>query len=223
MLLSQAHSRPSTGFPHRKQSHGPVARNPAHRRYQTLPHASAGAADWDAQKPSSSDPTPAPTSDAAAAVQPEPKGFWQKLKHVFLGGKLDKERLKALGMGAFASYGVISNLNYGTCLGVAWLAFVKQYGVAPTAPGQWKVFLAFYAGLWAMQNFARPLRISLALALAPAFDKIINLIAEKTRLDKKWAFGLLILTIGIITSTTLFGTIFLLGGFPQAPGPVIIS
>ena len=74
-----------------------------------------------------------------------------------------------------------------------------------------------------MQNFARPLRISLALALAPFFDKIINLIAEKTRLDKKWAFGLLILTIGIITSTTLFGTIFLLGGFPQAPGPVIIS
>jgi hypothetical protein len=30
--------------------------------------------------------------------------------------KLDKERLKALGMGAFASYGVISNLNYGTAL-----------------------------------------------------------------------------------------------------------
>lgn len=62
------------------------------------------------------------------------------------GDGLDKERLKALGMGAFASYGFISNLNYGTCLGMAWLAFVKKYGVAPTAPGQWKVFLAFYAG-----------------------------------------------------------------------------
>lgn len=32
------------------------------------------------------------------------------------GEKLDKERLKALGMGAFASYGVISNVNYGTAL-----------------------------------------------------------------------------------------------------------
>lgn len=51
-------------------------------------------------------------------------------------------------MGAFASYGFISNLNYGICLGMAWLAFVKKYGVAPTAPGQWKVFLAFYAGKW---------------------------------------------------------------------------
>lgn len=34
----------------------------------------------------------------------------------FCREKLDKERLKALGMGAFASYGVISNLNYGTAL-----------------------------------------------------------------------------------------------------------
>jgi hypothetical protein len=74
-----------------------------------------------------------------------------------------------------------------------------------------------------MQNFARPLRISLALALAPAFDKIINLIAEKTGFAKKWAFGLLIVAIGITTSTTLFGTIYLLGGFPQGPGPVIVS
>jgi len=39
-----------------------------------------------------------------------------------------------------------SNVNYGTALGIAWLAFVKKYGVAPTAEGQWPVFLAFYAG-----------------------------------------------------------------------------
>jgi hypothetical protein len=45
-----------------------------------------------------------------------------------------------------SSYGFISNLNYGTALGAAWIAFVKKYGVAPTAPGQWQVFLAFYAG-----------------------------------------------------------------------------
>lgn len=29
---------------------------------------------------------------------------------------------------------------------MAWLAFVKLNGVAPTAPGQWPSFLAFYAG-----------------------------------------------------------------------------
>lgn len=36
----------------------------------------------------------------------------------------------------------------GTALAVSWLAFVKKYGVAPTAPGQWGTFLAFYAGEW---------------------------------------------------------------------------
>lgn len=66
--------------------------------------------------------------------------------HPTPGDKLDKERIKALGMGAFASYGFISNLNYGSALGMAWLAFVKRYGVSPMAPGQWPAFLAFYAG-----------------------------------------------------------------------------
>jgi hypothetical protein len=34
----------------------------------------------------------------------------------------------------------------GFALGMAWLAFVKRYGVSPMAPGQWPAFLAFYAG-----------------------------------------------------------------------------
>jgi hypothetical protein len=70
------------------------------------------------------------------------------------------------------------------------------------------------AGLWALQNFARPLRISLALALAPAFDKAITALGEKLRIDKKWAFGIFLVCMGIVTSATLFGTIYLLGGFP---------
>lgn len=122
--------------------------------------------------------------------------------------------MKALGMGAFASYGFISNVNYGTCLAIAWLGFVKKYGVAPTAPGQWKVFLAFYAGLWAMQNFARPLRLSLALALAPAFDKAIGQISHKVGVNKNWAFGMFLGGMALLTTTVLFGSIYLLGGFP---------
>lgn len=65
-----------------------------------------------------------------------------------------------------------------------------------------------------MQNFARPLRLSLALALAPAFDKAITNIGLKLNIDKKWAFGIFLLGMAIVTSTTLFGTIYLLGGFP---------
>lgn len=130
-------------------------------------------------------------------------------------------------------------------ISMAWLSFVKLNGVAPTAPGQWPSFLAFYAGkqwsservvfvggsaggddgwcvgillmllmpfpsvlssvclcchlrqplynapsaakgFWAVQNFVRPLRISLALALAPAFDKAITNMGEKLNIPKGW-------------------------------------
>jgi hypothetical protein len=59
---------------------------------------------------------------------------------------MDKERLASLGMGAFASYGAISNITYCTCLTIAWIAFVKATGKSPLAPGEWKGFLAYYAG-----------------------------------------------------------------------------
>eukprot|EP00879_Flechtneria_rotunda_P007349 GHRR01007710.1.p1 GENE.GHRR01007710.1~~GHRR01007710.1.p1 ORF type:complete len:229 (+),score=67.54 GHRR01007710.1:484-1170(+) len=163
--------------------------------------------------------TPAAADSAAATTQPK-RNLWQKMKYFFVGDKLDKERLKALGMGAFASYGFISNLNYGTALGISWLAFVKKYGVAPTAEGQWPTFLAFYAGMWAIQNFARPLRLSLALALAPAFDRVINTIGDKLHVDKKWAFGVFLVCMACLTTVTLFGTIYLLGGFPSNTVPV---
>ena len=31
-------------------------------------------------------------------------------------------------------------------MAVAWIAFVKQKGLSPLMPGQWKAYLAFYAG-----------------------------------------------------------------------------
>jgi hypothetical protein len=40
------------------------------------------------------------------------------------------------------------------------------------------------AGFWAVQNFVRPLRISLALALAPTFDKAITRLGEKLIIPK---------------------------------------
>ena len=40
------------------------------------------------------------------------------------------------------------------------------FGVAPTDPGQWAPFLAYYGGIWAIQNFLRPLRISVGTPYA---------------------------------------------------------
>ncbi len=65
-----------------------------------------------------------------------------------------------------------------------------------------------------MQNFVRPLRFSLALALAPFFDRAITWIAGKTRLDKKYAFGILLVCIALTTLSGLGAALVLLGGFP---------
>jgi hypothetical protein len=38
--------------------------------------------------------------------------------------------------GAFAAYGILSNLNAGVLVTIAWLAVVKQTGLTPIDPGQ---------------------------------------------------------------------------------------
>ena len=51
-----------------------------------------------------------------------------RIKRFFGGDKMDMQRLKALGLGAVASYGFVSNVTYGTGLAVSWVAFVRQTG-----------------------------------------------------------------------------------------------
>ena len=61
-----------------------------------------------------------------------------------------EEFLACVGLGAVASYGAISNITYGGGLAVAWIAFVRQFSKSPLMEGQWKAFLAFYAGMLIM-------------------------------------------------------------------------
>lgn len=75
-----------------------------------------------------------------------PPSAWQRVKRFFGGDKLDRKRIAALGVGAVLSYGFVSNVTYGGGMAIAWIAFVKQRGLSPLMPGQWKAFLAYYAG-----------------------------------------------------------------------------
>ena len=43
-----------------------------------------------------------------------PPTVLQRIKRFFGGDKLDRERLKQLGLGAVCSYGFVSNITYGT-------------------------------------------------------------------------------------------------------------
>lgn len=155
-----------------------------------------------------------PSGDGVPA--PAPKSFLQKVKEYFLGSKEEKNKLASLGMGAFASYSVISNVTYSICLTIAWVTFVKATGLSPLAEGQWKPFLAFYAGLWTIQNFVRPMRFALAVALAPKFDALIGWIGARLGgIPRPAAFGVFLFCQAIVTTTSLFTALVVCGGFPD--------
>ena len=59
-----------------------------------------------------------------------------------------KNILTDLGLNALLAYGFVSNLSYITCTWLAWLSHSKATKTSPLYPGQWKVFLTFYAGYW---------------------------------------------------------------------------
>lgn len=60
--------------------------------------------------------------------QEHSKSIMQRIKKFFGGDKMDVQRLKALGLGAVASYGCVSNVTYGTGLSISWITFVRQTG-----------------------------------------------------------------------------------------------
>ncbi|PNW82702.1 hypothetical protein CHLRE_06g290300v5 [Chlamydomonas reinhardtii] len=160
------------------------------------------------------------SSSAAAALpgpdleEKPPMSLGERVKRFFAGSKLDKQRLAALGFGAFSAYGVISNINAGILITIAWLTVVRTTGLTPMDAGNWPKFLAIYAGLWVGSNFLRPIRLTLALAAAPLFDGAITAVSKRTGLPKVPAFVVMLFFIAIGTTSLLVTTIAALGGFP---------
>ncbi len=68
------------------------------------------------------------------------------------------------------------------------------------------------AGFWTIQNFVRPLRFSLALALAPVFERFLSTISRTTSLSKRNAFGIYLFILGSVTSALVFGSIYVFAG-----------
>ena len=67
-------------------------------------------------------------------------------------------------------------------------------------------------GFWTLQHILRPLRLTLALAMAPAFDKILVFLQNQTGWNKRNAFGLYLFLFGGTTSILVFGSIRLFAG-----------
>jgi len=133
----------------------------------------------------------------------------------------DTANLAKLGMYALLSYGFVSNFSYVTTVICAWVIHGKASGLSPLAEGQWKQFFAIYTGLWAANNFLRPVRFSIAVFLAPTFDTLIAQLERRFRLSKKTATALCVFLVNICgTFSYLFGGLFIVTkvtGVPLLP------
>ena len=63
-----------------------------------------------------------------------------------------------------------------------------------------------------VQNFVRPLRFSVAIAIAPLFDRFITSIQKVTGWSRRNAFGAFLFLLGSGTSLLVFGSIAVLAG-----------
>jgi len=71
------------------------------------------------------------------------------------------------------------------------------------APGQWKPFLAVYAGFYVFNNIVRPIRFAMSVAVAPVLDKVVKWVQEKLSISKGLAIGLTVFIVNVIGTTSL--------------------
>jgi hypothetical protein len=108
---------------------------------------------------------------AAVPLAAEPTGFRSRVKKLF---SFDKDKLKRSGVDAVFTYGVVSNINVGFTVALAWCTFSKSSGLSPLVPGQWKPFLATYLAIYAtLGTLLRPVRLAIAVGATPIYSNFV--------------------------------------------------
>ena len=142
------------------------------------------------------------------------KAWWRD------AAKIDKKKIASLGSAALLSYGFVSNVFYVTSLMLATYTAVKTTGASPLVNSlSMKTFASSYFGLWMIQNFLRPARFALSVAISPGTDRIVEFFRRYApNNDKKWAFALTVFCINVVGTFAYmfagFGLIVALTGVP---------
>ena len=111
---------------------------------------------------------------AADAPRPSP------LARVKRALAVDKAKLAGLGVDAFLTYGVVSNINAALLVSFAWGTFSKASGLSPLAVGAWPKFLTTYFALYAtLGTVLRPVRLTLAISLTPVYGRVASFVQSK--------------------------------------------
>jgi len=151
------------------------------------------------------DPEEIAPDDSDAVSNDTKASFWSKFKGGESDGLTAKERIAKMGLSALLSYGWVSNMSYAVSASLAWYGFSKKTGLSPLAPGQWKPFLAVYAGFYVFNNIVRPVRVGISAVVAKYFDNFVSLVQRKTKLSKKWSIALIVFLVNICGTFAAFG------------------
>ena len=74
------------------------------------------------------------------------------------------------------------------------------------APGNWKAFLGIYGGLYlSFGNLLRPVRASVAIAVSPLFERLVNFLQTRVKVSRPVAFGITVFLVNVLGSLVYFG------------------
>lgn len=77
--------------------------------------------------------------------------------------------------------------------------------MSPIAPGQWKGFLTIYAGFFVFNNIIRPVRVAVAVAISPKFDRLIARIQKYLNVSKPVAVTFTVLMANVVGTFAAMG------------------
>ena len=164
----------------------------------------------------SGETTGAPSVDAGAESSGG-SGFaawWRR------AGKIDKSTIAALGGAALLSYGLISNLFYVSSLLGAMYTACNLHAASPlVSKPAMQTFVTTYFGLWMIQNFLRPARMGLSVAISPQTDKIVEFFRRYVPGNRKpLAFALTVFCVNVLgTFAYMFGGFALITAITGVP------
>jgi hypothetical protein len=133
-----------------------------------------------------------------------------------------RQRLTKMGLATMLSYGFVSNMSYAVTVSCAWYIYSCRTNLSPIAPGQWKGFLAVYAGFWVFNNIVRPLRLAISVGMvAPQFDRLLNYIQNRWNVSRTVAIATTVFMANVVCTIAAmsFGILMasLLSGVPIFP------
>ena len=101
----------------------------------------------------------------------------------------------------------------------------KKTGLSPLAPGQWKPFLAVYAGFYVFNNIIRPIRVTASVVVSKYFDNFVSMIERRTKLSRKLSIGVVVFLANVCGTFAAMGTGILiastLAGVPIFPKALV--